>query len=82
MASVYESLKGRGAAVRVLHCERVDAVITPVAVSGKLRYPRYLSSCAVTVFWPFFHEHKNHNAKSWEIPANGIAIHAGRLFSS
>jgi hypothetical protein len=35
---------------------------------------------------PFFrqnqHGHKIHDAKSWEIPANGIAIHAGRLFSS
>jgi hypothetical protein len=45
MASVYESLKGRGAAVRVLHCERVDAVITPVAVSGKLRYRHEFDCC-------------------------------------
>src|SRR5260370_10763175 len=39
VASVYESLQGRGASVRVLHYERVDAVITPVAVTGKLPYP-------------------------------------------
>src|SRR5438045_8108768 len=36
MASVYEPLKGRRASVRVLHCKRVDAVVAPVAVSGKL----------------------------------------------
>src|SRR4029077_6062781 len=45
MASVYQSLQGRGASVRVLHCIRVDAVIAPVSVSRKLCY-RHEFDCA------------------------------------
>src|ERR1700727_930602 len=38
MTSVYKSLQGRGASVGVLHCERIDAVVAPIALSRKLRY--------------------------------------------
>jgi hypothetical protein len=38
MACVYESLQGNRASVGILHRVRINAVVAPVAGSGKLRY--------------------------------------------